>query len=70
MTIRAREIKPMRYIGVAVAVGLAVALPWLAPNQFYIHLATIGCLNLMLVLGLAIIARAGQLSMGHGMALP
>lgn len=63
-----REIRkrPARYIAVAVAVALAVALPWLAPNQFYVHLATIGCINLMLVLGLAIIARAGQLSMGHG----
>nr|WP_276575415.1 branched-chain amino acid ABC transporter permease [Bradyrhizobium sp. Oc8] len=29
-------------------------------------MATVGCINLMLVLGLAIIARAGQLSMGHG----
>lgn len=58
--------KPMSYVGIAVAVGLAVLLPWFAPNQFYIHLATVGCINLMLVLGLAIIARAGQLSMGHG----
>ncbi|WP_354225864.1 branched-chain amino acid ABC transporter permease [Bradyrhizobium sp. F1.4.3] len=56
----------MRYLGVAAAVVLAALLPWFAPNQFYIHLATIGCMNLMLVLGLAIIARAGQLSMGHG----
>jgi branched-chain amino acid transport system permease protein len=60
------EFKPMRYAAVALAVALAVLLPWLAPNQFYVHLATIGCINLMLVLGLAIIARAGQLSMGHG----
>ena len=56
----------MAYRTVAVAVVVAVLLPWFAPNQFYIHLATIGCINLMLVLGLAIIARAGQLSMGHG----
>ena len=60
------EFKSMRYAAVALAVALAVLLPWLAPNQFYVHLATIGCINLMLVLGLAIIARAGQLSMGHG----
>lgn len=59
-------IKPRHYAGILVAVGLAALLPWLAPNQFYIHLATVGCINLMLVLGLAIIARAGQLSMGHG----
>jgi len=66
MTPAAVETKPIRYAGVAVAVVLAALLPWLAPNPFYIHLATIGCINLMLVLGLAIIARAGQLSMGHG----
>ncbi|ULK99782.1 branched-chain amino acid ABC transporter permease [Bradyrhizobium sp. I71] len=59
-------IKPLHYTCVLVAVALAALLPWLAPNQFYIHLATVGCINLMLVLGLAIIARAGQLSMGHG----
>lgn len=58
--------KPMRYVGVAAAILLAALLPWFAPNQFYIHLATVGCINLVLVLGLAIIARAGQLSMGHG----
>lgn len=66
MTPRANEFRPMRHAAVALAVAVAVFLPWLAPNQFYIHLATIGCINLMLVLGLAIIARAGQLSMGHG----
>jgi len=63
---RTAQFKPMSYVGVAAAVGLAALLPWFAPNQFYIHIATVGCINLMLVLGLAIIARAGQLSMGHG----
>jgi branched-chain amino acid transport system permease protein len=66
VTFRTTEFRPMQYAGIAGAVALAVLLPWLAPNQFYIHLATLGCINLMLVLGLAIIARAGQLSMGHG----
>lgn len=48
----------------------AVALPSLLPNLFYIHLGTVACLNLMFVLGLAIIARAGQLSLAHaGFAL-
>ena len=56
----------MHYVAVAAVVVLAALLPWFAPNQFYVHLATVGCINLMLVLGLAIIARAGQLSMGHG----
>lgn len=62
--------KPWRRGTIALAVAAAVLLPWLAPNQFYLHLGTLACLNLMLVLGLAIIARAGQLSMGHaGFAL-
>lgn len=55
---------------VAACVVLAALLPQVAPNPFYVHLGTIACLNIMLVLGLAIIARAGQLSMGHaGFAL-
>jgi branched-chain amino acid transport system permease protein len=64
------KINPLRLGMMALAVLAAVLLPWLAPNQFYIHLGTIGCFNLILVLGLAIISRAGQLSMGHaGFAL-
>ncbi|MET0677019.1 MAG: branched-chain amino acid ABC transporter permease [Bradyrhizobium sp.] len=58
--------RPVHYVGIVAAIGVAATLPWFAPNQFYVHLATVGCINLMLVLGLAIIARAGQLSMGHG----
>lgn len=64
------SLKPVRTALVLLCVVIAALLPWLAPNQFYIHLGTVACLNLMLVLGLAIIARAGQLSMGHaGFAL-
>jgi branched-chain amino acid transport system permease protein len=60
-----------RFLAIAAAVLLAAGLlPWIAPNQFYIHIGNIACLNLMFVLGLAIIARVGQLSMGHaGFAL-
>lgn len=55
---------------IAIGLAAAVAMPSLAPNPFYVHLGTLGCLNLMLVLGLAIIARTGQLSIGHaGFAL-
>jgi branched-chain amino acid transport system permease protein len=64
------NVNSLRLGGIALALLAAMLLPWLAPNQFYIHLGTIGCLNLMFVLGLAIISRAGQLSMGHaGFAL-
>lgn len=50
---------------VAFCVLVAVALPRFLPNPFYIHVATMACLNLVFVLGLAIIARAGQLSLAH-----
>ncbi|MEP9375695.1 branched-chain amino acid ABC transporter permease [Aquabacter sp. CN5-332] len=64
------SLNPVRAGAVVLCIALAVLLPWFAPNQFYIHLGTVACLNLMLVLGLAVIARAGQLSMGHaGFAL-
>lgn len=67
---RDRTPSPRRRLAVLAAVAAAAALPWIAPNPFYVHLGTLACLNLMLVLGLAIIARAGQLSMGHaGFAL-
>lgn len=60
----------LRFGAIILAVLIAILFPRFAPNQFYVHLGTVGCLNLMFVLGLAIISRAGQLSMGHaGFAL-
>jgi branched-chain amino acid transport system permease protein len=52
-------------VAVAAGVALAAVLPRILPNPFYIHVATMACINLMFVLGLAIIARAGQLSLAH-----
>lgn len=48
--------------GAAVLV-LAVA-PWFA-GQFVLHLAVLACLNVLMVNGLSVIDRAGQLSFGH-----
>jgi branched-chain amino acid transport system permease protein len=48
-------------------VGAVVALaPFFMASPFYIHLAILTCLNVVIVSGLALIARTGQLSFGHG----
>jgi branched-chain amino acid transport system permease protein len=35
-------------------------------SPFYVHLAILTCLNVVIVSGLSLIARTGQLSFGHG----
>ncbi|MEI2416373.1 branched-chain amino acid ABC transporter permease [Orrella sp. JC864] len=47
----------------AVLAALA-AMPWFA-TPFVLHLAVLACLNVLIVNGLALIARTGQLSLGH-----
>lgn len=48
------------------AVGLvALALPLLSGNAFYTHLAVLMCLNVVIVGGLSIVSRTGQLSLCH-----
>lgn len=42
------------------------ALPFFLGNAFYVHLAVLVCLNVVVVSGLALISRTGQLSLGHG----
>lgn len=49
--------------GAAVAV-LAAAWPW-AAGQFVLHLAILSCINIVIVNGLSLIDRSGQLSFGH-----
>lgn len=56
---------PLRRILALLALLVAAFLPQFSPNQFYVHLGSVACLNLIFVLGLAIIARAGQLSLAH-----
>lgn len=53
--------------GVAVAVLLVVALilPQLTTNQFYIHLANLMLLNSIFAVSLGLIASVGQISLGH-----
>lgn len=54
---------PMRWLLWAV-LACAAAAPWFA-GPFVQHLAVLTCLNILIVNGLALIARCGQLSLGH-----
>src|SRR5690606_9649443 len=47
-------------------VALVSAAPFFLSSPFYVHLAILTCLNVVIVTGLSLIARTGQLSFGHG----
>jgi branched-chain amino acid transport system permease protein len=51
-------------LGWAAALVL-LALPLLTDSQFYVHLAVLVCLNVVIVSGLSMLIRAGQLSLCH-----
>ena len=53
----------IQWAGLAVLAAIA-AWPWFS-GAFALHLAVLTCLNILIVSGLAIIARTGQLSFGH-----
>jgi branched-chain amino acid transport system permease protein len=53
----------MKILG-CIALVLVVAAPWSA-GSFVQHLAILVCLNIISVVGLALISRSGQLSFGH-----
>jgi branched-chain amino acid transport system permease protein len=48
-----------------VLLGLALILPQLTSNQFYLHLANLVLLNSIFVVSLGLIASVGQISLGH-----
>lgn len=54
---------PLRWLLWA-ALAVAAFAPWFA-GPFVQHLAVLTCLNVLIVNGLALIARCGQLSLGH-----
>jgi len=54
---------PLRWLLWAALAAVAAA-PWFA-GPFVQHLAVLTCLNVLIVNGLAVIARCGQLSLGH-----
>ncbi|SEB08074.1 branched-chain amino acid ABC transporter permease [Variovorax sp. YR216] len=51
-------------VPVAVTGLLLAAWPWIA-GQFVLHLAILVCINIVIVNGLSLIDRCGQLSFGH-----
>ena len=53
----------LQWIGLVILAAIA-AWPWFS-GPFALHLAVLTCLNVLVVNGLAIIARTGQLSFGH-----
>jgi len=59
--------RPRRAARILWPLGLAVAAaPFFMASPFYVHLAILTCLNVVIVSGLSLIARTGQLSFGHG----
>lgn len=57
---------PLRWSWPVAAVTLAVlALPLASGSAFHLHLAVLICLNVVIVSGLAILSRTGQLSFCH-----
>lgn len=61
----ARRGRTPNLLGVALLAALAAA-PLILNDSFYLHLAIFICLNAILVSGLSLLARAGQISLCHG----
>lgn len=57
--------KNLGYAAAAIGLVLAIAVPQLTANQFYLHLANLALLNAIFAMSLGLIAAVGQLSLGH-----
>lgn len=55
----------LRRAAIAVLLAVALVLPQLTANQFYIHLANLMLLNSIFAVSLGLIAAVGQISLGH-----
>ncbi|MEJ8292688.1 branched-chain amino acid ABC transporter permease [Delftia tsuruhatensis] len=58
----ARALQPWHRL---LALAAVMALPLLSANPFHIHLAVLVCLNILVVNGLSLLSRTGQLSFCH-----
>jgi len=56
---------PVRYAALVLALVLLLALPHLLHNAYYVHIANLTLINVILVTGLNVISRTGQLSLCH-----
>lgn len=60
-------IGPATYRGLAVLGALLLVVPWIAPNDYVLNLATLWLTNLLLVASLNLLmGYAGQISLAHG----
>lgn len=56
--------RPIRWLAGALMLVAALAVPWVG-SPFIVHLAVLVALNVLIVNGLMLISRCGQLSLGH-----
>ncbi|MCC7286592.1 MAG: branched-chain amino acid ABC transporter permease [Burkholderiaceae bacterium] len=59
------DVVPKTPLLVMAALVCALALPSLGPSAFYLHLANLTLLNAIIVMGFALVASVGQLSLCH-----
>ncbi len=50
----------------AAALACLVLAPWIARQDFYLHLAVLVCINIVITSGLSVLMRCGQVSLCHG----
>ncbi len=55
-----------RELGMGAALLVLVAAPWVWGQDFYFHLAIMVCINIVIVSGLSVLVRGGQVSLCHG----
>jgi len=61
------QISPATYRGLAVLWVLLAAVPWLAPNSYWLNMGTLWLTNLLLVASLNLLmGYSGQISLAHG----
>ena len=61
------QISPATYRGLAVLWVVLAALPWIAPNSYWLNLGTLWLTNLLLVASLNLLmGYSGQISLAHG----
>ena len=60
-------IGPATYRGLAVLWLVLLVVPWVAPNNYILNLATLWLINLLLVASLNLLmGYSGQISLAHG----
>lgn len=63
-TLTHTDMRPPLNIVALVLLAVVALIPWFS-SQFVLHLAVLTALNVLIVNGLALVSRSGQLSLGH-----